>query len=101
MPEEQDFVVGYSLLSDNHLLRPVDDEVSSLVIGAFVEGDNLLSVAAMQSTPFRPHHDGDVGYGNFVQDLLTNFLAFFAAVWQSFGDVLGDDDVGFELGLVV
>ena len=53
--KDEDLIVSHSLLSNNHLLTAVNDEVAALVkLAVFTTANSIVSVQRMKLTELRP-----------------------------------------------
>ena len=54
--KDEDLIVSHSLLSNNHLLTAVNDEVAALVkLAVFTTANSIVSVQRMKLTELRPY----------------------------------------------
>jgi hypothetical protein len=61
--EHQDNVVCHSLVGDEDFLRPIDDEVPPLIVGALLcEFNNVIISQSFDLAKLRPDHDWNLPY---------------------------------------
>lgn len=61
--EHIDVVGSHTLLSDEDLLRTVDDEVSSRIVRTLIQIEQLLVSQTMKDTVGRPEHNWNLPHG--------------------------------------
>jgi hypothetical protein len=58
---EDVYMVGsHTLLSDEHLFGPVDNEITPRIVGAFIQIVQILVLQTSKNTEGRTQHNGDL-----------------------------------------
>lgn len=70
-------VVGHTFLAYHHFLRALDDEVASLVLGAFSHLNAFFFIGFVKSAPAGPNHDWYVSQFYF-RYLFSGLESFFS-----------------------
>jgi hypothetical protein len=53
-------VGSHTLLSDEHLFGPVDNEITPRIVGAFIQIVQILVLQTSKNTEGRTQHNGDL-----------------------------------------
>lgn len=101
--KDEDLIVCHSLLSNNHLLTAVNDEIAALVkLAVFATANSVVSVQRMKLTELRPKHNWDLANSNSSRVILIDDLFDFASFLPSLliGDKLMSEQLLFRQGNV-